>query len=227
MRRIARLVGAAWPLFLVAFMVSVAQAIGWHRVGAGVEIGVRLAPRIVVRGASLVWPFLVAVVGAVLLQRRQARGASEPSARERRGAAGSTGRAPGGDAPGGALMTGLLAMVATALVVACLFVLPSLLVPSPPARVSGATDKEQVQFQNDRLKARNDARAGLLQGVGGLVLLTGAYFTWRQIRLTHEGQYNERLKNAIEQLGSDSVDSRVPASISSAELSPGPERTGR
>src|SRR4029453_1462078 len=41
------------------------------------------------------------------------------------------------------------------------------------------------QFDNaaDELKAQNDVRTSLLQTLGGLLLATGVYLTWRQMRL--------------------------------------------
>jgi hypothetical protein len=53
----------------------------------------------------------------------------------------------------------------------------------------------------------------LLQGIGGTVLLLGAYFTYRQLQtardqlqIAQEGQITERFSRAIEQLGSDKED---------------------
>jgi hypothetical protein len=68
--------------------------------------------------------------------------------------------------------------------------------------------------------ARNNVRTTLLQGFGGMVLLIGAYLTWRQtqisraanreeLRLTREGQLTDRFTRAIEQLASDDVAIRV------------------
>jgi hypothetical protein len=62
------------------------------------------------------------------------------------------------------------------------------------------TGKDHVQLRNDRLKLQNDARATLLQGLGGAVLLLGAYFTWRQLQIAHQQQITERFTRAIEQL---------------------------
>jgi hypothetical protein len=84
-----------------------------------------------------------------------------------------------------------------------------------------------MQLRNDRLRLQNDARATLLHGLAGGVLLLGAYFTWRQLQLSRqeltqtlhatgeqldatrrqlaiaqEGQLAERFSRAIEHLGS-------------------------
>ena len=59
------------------------------------------------------------------------------------------------------------------------------------------------------LKAQNEVRATLLQGLGGVVLLVGVYFTYRQLRTTREGQITERYTRAIDQLGHDQLDVRL------------------
>ncbi|MER5201475.1 pentapeptide repeat-containing protein [Streptomyces sp. NPDC002884] len=68
----------------------------------------------------------------------------------------------------------------------------------------------------DRLKAVNDVRTTLLQAVGGLVLLFGAYATWRQLRVsqdglraTQEGYVTDRFSTAVDQLGSDKLETRI------------------
>ncbi|GGR03235.1 pentapeptide repeat-containing protein [Streptomyces pilosus] len=68
----------------------------------------------------------------------------------------------------------------------------------------------------DRLKAVNDVRTTLLQVVGGLVLLFGAYATWRQLRVsqdglraTQEGYVTDRFSRAVDQLGSDKLEVRI------------------
>lgn len=68
----------------------------------------------------------------------------------------------------------------------------------------------------DRLSAVNDVRTTLLQAVGGLVVLFGAYATWRQLRVsqdglraTQEGYVTDRFSRAVDQLGSDKLDVRI------------------
>ncbi|MEU3293826.1 hypothetical protein ABZ722_15850 [Streptomyces longwoodensis] len=68
----------------------------------------------------------------------------------------------------------------------------------------------------ERLKAVNDVRTMLLQVVGGLVVLFGAYATWRQLRVsqdalraTQEGYVTDRFSRAVDQLGSDKPDVRI------------------
>src|SRR5215471_13288043 len=68
-------------------------------------------------------------------------------------------------------------------------------------------------FVHDRslagLTVQNQVRTTLLQGLGGVALLVGAYFTWRQLRITREGQITERFTRAIDQLGHDHLDVRL------------------
>ncbi|WP_261386882.1 hypothetical protein [Streptomyces sp. BK340] len=68
----------------------------------------------------------------------------------------------------------------------------------------------------DRLKAVNDVRTTLLQMVGGLVVLLGAYATWRQLRVsqdglraTQEGYVTDRFSRAVDQVGSEKLDVRI------------------
>ncbi|MEU1134231.1 pentapeptide repeat-containing protein [Streptomyces sp. NPDC005900] len=68
----------------------------------------------------------------------------------------------------------------------------------------------------DRLKAVNDVRTTLLQVIGGLVVLFGAFATWRQLRVsqeglraTQEGYVTDRFSRAVDQLGSDKLDVRI------------------
>jgi hypothetical protein len=68
----------------------------------------------------------------------------------------------------------------------------------------------------DKAKSINDVRVTLLQGIGGAVLLLGAYFTYRQLQtgreqlaIAQQGQVTERFTRAIDQLGSSQVDVRI------------------
>ncbi len=99
------------------------------------------------------------------------------------------------------------------------FVAPRLLYPPlPDGRFVGIRDDKRIELETARLKLQNDARATLLQALGGGVLLLGAAFTWLQIRLSREqlqrnteatrkqlaldreGQITERFTRAIDQL---------------------------
>ena len=64
----------------------------------------------------------------------------------------------------------------------------------------------------DRLKAENDVRSTLLQGLGGLLALggvaVGAVVTLRQVRANREGHSIDLFTKAIDQLASDQVSVR-------------------
>jgi uncharacterized protein YjbI with pentapeptide repeats len=80
-----------------------------------------------------------------------------------------------------------------------------------------------------RLKLQNDVRVTVLQTVAGLLLITGAYFTWRQLQLGRDQlrhsldtstaqlrlgtnvQITEQLSRSIDQLGHAKVGVRVGA----------------
>jgi hypothetical protein len=119
----------------------------------------------------------------------------------------------------------LVGLAATAVILAWMLVIPQWLVGwelGASARTLTAADKA---------KAINDVRATLLQGIGGAVILLGAYFTYRQLQIGREqleaarqqaqataeqareqlavaqqGQVTERFTRAIDQLGSDRLD---------------------
>ncbi|MEY9964883.1 hypothetical protein ABIA33_002925 [Streptacidiphilus sp. MAP12-16] len=68
----------------------------------------------------------------------------------------------------------------------------------------------------DQLNAVNSVRTTLLQAVGGMAVLFGAYATWRQLRVsqdglraTQEGYLTDRFSRAVDQLGSDKQDVRI------------------
>ncbi|MGQ4510739.1 pentapeptide repeat-containing protein [Streptomyces sp. DW26H14] len=103
---------------------------------------------------------------------------------------------------------GLLAGAGLVILGTVFVVLPGVVVDHDLAGVSVAAQ--------DRLKAVNDVRTTLLQMVGGLVVLFGAYATWRQLRVsqeglraTQEGYVTDRFSRAVDQLGSDKLDVRI------------------
>ncbi|MFF4412852.1 pentapeptide repeat-containing protein [Streptosporangium sp. NPDC001559] len=96
-----------------------------------------------------------------------------------------------------------------------LAVLGTVLVVLPGGLVAHDLAGETVAAQ-DRLKAVNDVRTTLVQAVGGMVLLFGAYATWRQLRVsqdglraTQEGYITDRFSRAVDQLGSDKLETRI------------------
>ncbi|MEW2266469.1 pentapeptide repeat-containing protein [Streptomyces sp. NPDC047853] len=94
-------------------------------------------------------------------------------------------------------------------------VMGAVLVLLPSAVVDHDLAGASVAAQ-DRLKAVNDVRTALLQAVGGMVVLFGAYATWRQLRVsqdglraTQEGYVTDRFSTAVDQLGSDKLQTRI------------------
>jgi uncharacterized protein YjbI with pentapeptide repeats len=124
----------------------------------------------------------------------------------------------------GLLVLGLLVV----LLLACVLWIPKWLYPSlTEADVRGVSDAAKVQdLKGARLKLQNDARTTLLQGLGAVLVLTGAGIgasvTLRQIRETaranrdqlrlgEQGQLTERYPRAVEQLGHEKAPVRLGA----------------
>lgn len=115
----------------------------------------------------------------------------------------------------------LATAAALALLLAAVLVIPQILYPSlSPSQLSDIVPQERIQLQNERLKLQNDARATLLRGLAGLLVLTGAWVVLRQLQLsrqltqqqlimTREGQITERFTRAMEQLGNPVLDVRL------------------
>lgn len=106
------------------------------------------------------------------------------------------------------IAAGLLAVAGLGMLGVLFVVLPGVVVDHDLAGASVAAQ--------DRLKAVNDVRTTLLQVVGGLIVLFGAYATWRQLRVsqdglraTREGYVTDRFSRAVDQLGSDNLDVRI------------------
>ncbi len=96
----------------------------------------------------------------------------------------------------------LLGTCVVLLLLGCIFVFPSYLVGRDLGRLpSSGLDAAA------RLKAVNDVRTTLLQGLAGAFFLATAFFTWRQIRisqrqlqLSEDQQIADRFSRAVEQL---------------------------
>jgi Pentapeptide repeats (8 copies) len=103
---------------------------------------------------------------------------------------------------------------------------PQLLVPAASlGDVPNAAKRHELQ--DSRLKLQNDVRTTLLQGLGGLAVVVGAFFTYRQVQtsrhqlehtiessrkqheLDRQGQVTERFTRAIDQLGHGNLDVRL------------------
>lgn len=111
---------------------------------------------------------------------------------------------------GGFLVGGLLAAFLVALVVLSVYVLPDRLVAYDVGAAAGQLKPSEL------LKAKDDIRKTLLQGIGGLLFLATAFFTWRQLQISRgqlqigrESQITEQFTKAIDHLGDDQVDVRL------------------
>jgi uncharacterized protein YjbI with pentapeptide repeats len=101
-------------------------------------------------------------------------------------------------------MIAVLSLFFATLVLACILIFPTYIVNiDSEGRALGPLKQAEL------LKAKNDIRTTLLQGIGGLLLVFGAIATWRQIKLTQEGQITERFSRAIDQLGHAEVSVRM------------------
>jgi|tagenome__1003787_1003787.scaffolds.fasta_scaffold20420336_1 hypothetical protein len=106
----------------------------------------------------------------------------------------------------------LLALATLALLLGCIMVFPHYLV---------AADTGTAQLPAiEAAKARNDVRGTLLQGLGGLVLIVTAYFTWQRMKLDkltadskldhdRDAATTQRFTQAVGQLGEDKTAVRL------------------
>jgi Pentapeptide repeats (9 copies) len=137
---------------------------------------------------------------------------------------------------------GLLVLGLLVVLLACILLVPRLLYPPlTPTDLQGVSDKAKVQeLIGARLKLQNDARTTLLQGLGALLVLTGAGIganvTLRQVRatrdqiretatasrnqlkLSEQGQVTDRYTRAVEQLGHEKAPVRLGALYSLEHL---------
>jgi hypothetical protein len=127
------------------------------------------------------------------------------------------------------LLLAVVGVGAAALVFWLVIFAPRLLVPSVSTdSLSDVADPaKRHELQDSRLKLQNDARTTLLQGLGGLAVLVGVFFSYRQLQhnrrqlehsiqasreqhaLSRQGQITERLTRAVDQLGHHSLDVRL------------------
>jgi hypothetical protein len=95
--------------------------------------------------------------------------------------------------------------------VAALLLAPAWLHPPlTEQELRGVTDAEKrITLRQAQSRLQNDARATLLQGLAGLVVVAGAAATWQQVRISRHGHITDRITRAVDQLGQDTVDVRL------------------
>jgi uncharacterized protein YjbI with pentapeptide repeats len=109
----------------------------------------------------------------------------------------------------------LFGIALLAILLACVFIVPNYVFTRELPITATTEQLKPVEL----LQAKNNIRTATVQAFGGLVLLIGAFFTSRQIRLTREGQLTERFGKAIDQLGSDKLNVRLGAIHALARIS--------
>jgi hypothetical protein len=109
------------------------------------------------------------------------------------------------------IVGGLLAVCLVGLVVVSIYVLPDQLVTHDV----GITAVERLK-PAELLTAKDNVRRTLLQGIGGLLFLATAFFTWRQLQISRgqlqigrESQITEQFNKAIDHLGGEQTDVRL------------------
>ncbi len=167
-------------LFLLAIAFAIAQAVGWDEVNSRLSPFVRrsILPALpnTVKAIEIASPLLVVAALVVL---------SSPTVRRSIRRMRTRIRATW-------VLTGL-ALLVLPLVIACAFVIPQRLVP------------DTVE-PNDRPGLENDIRTTLLQGVVGLLVVSGGLIAWRQLLVSREGQISERWTRAVDQLGKPEIE---------------------
>jgi hypothetical protein len=112
----------------------------------------------------------------------------------------------------------IAAILGTAVAISSLIWLPALLAPIPTnAELSRVADPaKRIELRTAAVKNQNDVRGTILQAIGGSVLAIGAIATWRQLqtgrqqlKVSQDVQVTDRFTQAVDQLGSQSVDVRI------------------
>jgi len=110
-------------------------------------------------------------------------------------------------------MFGWLALTIAAFLVLLLgvAVIPRLLYPPlSTADLKGVTAGERrVELQQAQSQLENNARAMVLQGVGGILVAAGVVATWRQLLISRDAQITERFTRAVDQTGSEKLNVRL------------------
>jgi Pentapeptide repeats (8 copies) len=188
----AAVAGLAVVLALLGIVLG-ALRLGWHRPAHAASLAGQALAQTARLALSAGWPLLVAAAGLVLslfLSDRRGRA----TLGRLRAALGRLWAAP-------PLRVARWLFTAAGLLATLVVVIAVL-----PQRF---TADRHFDTAADELKAQNDVRTTLLQALAGGVLLLGAYFTYRQLRVTREGQLTDRYTKAVEQLGSEHLDVRL------------------
>lgn len=104
-----------------------------------------------------------------------------------------------------------VAAVAVAVVVTIVLLAPVWLHPqlSAAALQGISSPQERITLQQAQESLQDETRAALLQAFGGLILVGGAFATWRQVQVSRHGQITERITRAVDQLAGPSMDVRI------------------
>src|SRR6266536_4518965 len=183
--RRAAVAGLAALLALLGILLG-ALRLGWHQPAHAASLAGQALAHTARLALGTGWPLLAAAAGVALGGFR--------SDRRGRAALGRLWAAP----PITVVRWMFIAAGLLAVLVVVIAVLP------PRFTASRHFDKAA-----DELKAQNDVRTTMLQALAGGVLVVGAYFTYRQLRVTREGQITDRYTKAVDQLGSEHLDVRV------------------
>jgi hypothetical protein len=110
--------------------------------------------------------------------------------------------------------TTLIAILTAGLLLAltiCVVILPRLLYPplSDVELANMPSAKERIELQQAQGALENNARATLLQSLGGILVIVGLIATWQPLTISREGQITDRFTKAIDQLGNDKQEIRV------------------
>jgi hypothetical protein len=105
----------------------------------------------------------------------------------------------------------LLLCLLLAILFVGLIIIPEWLYPSlSAAQLRGVSSPQaRIELQQAQGQLANNARSSVLQVLAGLAVVGGAITTWRQVRISREGQITERFTRAVDQLGNQNVDVRV------------------
>lgn len=92
-----------------------------------------------------------------------------------------------------------------------LILIPEWLYPALNAvQLRGVSSPQvRIELQQAQGQLANNARSSILQVLAGLAVAGGAVATWRQVRISREGQITDRFTRAVDQLGNQDVNVRV------------------